>query len=201
MTDVEHLHDLLIVPTDGALYRIPASSKANEGFLPPQNVDFTDAAHRRVMRLARLNDARGKRGPAFAVLPNKPDPSTSQICCYLVNSENVRASNPWTKGAWNAEPDPDTLGLRQDLSHRTDGRLEVLIAGVTGNLFHLEFAEDAPQCALLRVLPLATESEAYGQLRNGVVAGTVYCNHTKTITPIVNITAFMPESPKEAMNP
>jgi len=189
MSNNEALHDLLVITDGPSLFRVPVESDGTGYKQVPCKVDFKDLAYRRVMRIANP----GARGPAFAVLPNKPDPSTSQISCYLINSENIRASNPWTKEAWNAEPDPDTTPLQEPIRPAADGRLDFLVAGSSGNVFRIQFNDDdVPGTPVVDVLPLGDETEVYIQLRNGLVSGSAHCFSAGSVLPLVNIAAIEP---------
>ena len=182
------VHDLLVIPSNNQLYRLKATSQEN-GYAPTvPPVGYQDTAYRKVMNIAQLGPGDAPRGPAFAVLPNKPDPSTSQICCYLINSQNLRAANPWTAEPWNSEPGDDASNAEAQLeANRFDGAdLDLLVAMADGRVLRVQ--EKHPIAAL----DLKEEGEVYTQLRNGLVAGTVYCKGADKVLPIVNITSLFP---------
>ncbi len=187
----EDVHDLLVIPSNKKLYRARAST---DGFATPTVLDFYDDDYRNVMNIAQVDEAVDPpRGPAFSVLPNKPDPSTSQISCYLVSSQHLRAANPWTTEAWSSEPNPKTTGLTPDPRPRDDAKvaLDFLVAGPDGTVSRVQGG------AAPKALPnLGEESEIYGQLRNGLVAGSVWCRQANAVLPIINITALFPKEAK-----
>ncbi|HYQ43744.1 MAG TPA: hypothetical protein VER11_17310 [Polyangiaceae bacterium] len=182
----EELHDLLVIPSNKKLFRIQANA---EGFENPQPLGFYDDNYRNVMNIAQAGDSTEPRGPAFSVLPNKPDPSTSQISCYLINSENLRAANPWTTAAWNSEPNPGKItDLVAEPRNLDAKKLDFLVAGPDGKVWRVQ-EDKAPT----ELPSLGVESEIFVQLRNGLVAGSVYCEAANTVLPLVNVTSLYPK--------
>jgi len=180
------IHDLLVIPSNKKLYRFQANA---DGFANPEPLSFFDDNYRNVINIARTGDPTQPRGPAFSVLPNKPDPSTSQICCYLVNSENIRAANPWTTAAWSSEPNPDKItSLQAEPRKRDDEPLDFLVAGPKGDVFRIQ-AGVAPKA----LADLELESEVFVQLRNGLVAGSAFCVAANKVLPLVNISSLFPK--------
>lgn len=184
MTATEEVHDLLVVPSNKKLYRFRAHGS---GFEQTAEVDFYVDEYRSIMSVAQPGTPDLPRGPAFAVLPNKPDPSTSQICCYLVNAANIRAANPWTAPEWNSEPDGKDKSMRLEPVAADDQPFSLLVATAKGRVFLVTEA-GVPQ-----ELDLALESEIFCTLRNGLVAGSVYCRAAKGVLPIVNVTSLFPK--------
>lgn len=182
----EELHDLLVIPSNKKLYRIQANA---DGFENPQTLTFYDDNYRNVMNIAQAGDSTEPRGPALSVLPNKPDPSTSQISCYLINSENIRAANPWTTAAWNSEPNPGKItDLVDEPRTRDADDLDFLVAGPNGKVWRVQEQQNPIELA-----DLGVEGEIFVQLRNGLVAGSVYCQDAKKVLPLVNITSLYPK--------
>lgn len=215
--DSQH-HDVLIVPPKGVVeasefFRVPvtkdeSSSEVGQYRDPPERMDAEDWGQRKVLSAAFPEqhgplEYRGlKRGPAFSVLPIKPEPaSTSCVACYLVAADNVNYPNPWTHGLWNS---PTAQEDEQPLSSPTD--LDVLLAAGQGKVLRLHVADlsdweaggetiafrraDGTAVATLEAIDLGREAEVWGQLRNGCVAGRVLLAEEGRVVPLVNITSL-----------
>jgi hypothetical protein len=190
----EQVHDLFIIPANQKLYHLAANLDTDRaGYVQAKAVDFADPAFRKAMNIARLqeNGQEPARGPALAILPNKPDPSTSQICCFLVNVENARAANPWTAAEWSNEPDGKNEDLKEPVLN-SNGVLKVLLAGATGKVFLVELNENLEKVTRCESLDLNLEGEIYVQLRNGAVAGSARSStEGGAVLPLVNVTSLM----------
>jgi len=184
MAAPEEVHDLLVVPSNKKLYRFKAHGT---GFEPTAEVDFYVDEYRSIMSVAQPGTPDLPRGPAFAVLPNKPDPATSQICCYLVNAANIRAANPWTADGWNSEPDGKPKSLTFEPNPADDEDFSLLVATAKGRVFLVTEGEEPKE------IELGLESEIFCSLRNGLVAGSVYCQAAGRVLPIVNVTSLFPK--------
>jgi hypothetical protein len=198
------IHDLLIIPANGALYRCKANPNSENtapaqagGYdaSPVQQLSFRDPAHRKTLNVARPRldaDDNRTRGPAFAILPNKVDPATSQICCYLVNAENARGNNPWTRDAWSSEPDGKDNSLPATATGPRPELLEVLLAGSTGQVHYVALDDSTGNVVNGPLkLNLGTEGEVFSLLRNGLVVGSALCNEVNRVLPLVNLTALI----------
>jgi hypothetical protein len=171
-------HDVLIFPNPGIVgtaecYRIPVvkedqpahDRRRGEFVLPPERWDLRAFGQRRALSIARPHHADGgePRGPAFAVLPIKPEPaSVSAGTCYLINAENFTSPNLWTVEEWNDDP------LGEDyLTPQHPEAFEVLIAAPWGKVFHLKIAhhERWPSG------PLQIEYKAGGSAATGHAGG------------------------------
>jgi hypothetical protein len=199
-------HDLLIINPDGVLHRLQVEKRQdhpNEGryVTAPEAAHYRDAGHRKVFNIARaqaFSDAgsalddppgtRNDRGPAFAMLPVKPEPASSNWTCYLINAQRLAYKNPWTQAAWNDEPDPG--GPEQGSVERTApnrGDFELLVAGPAGDVFLVRSQGKSRSVSLV---DLSQEQDIWSLLRNGCVVGTAeYYNHpdgAPKVVPLVN---------------
>lgn len=195
----QDVHDLLIIPNDQKLYRLSATpvghGQAGYQGQCASEVRFEDTGYRKATSIARKgSDGKGQRGPAFAVLPNKPDASASQVSCYLINAENFRAANAWTQTEWSSEPDGEDKGLTPAGVAPVGDLVELVIATGSGRVYLLSFRERGQLNSVLTELrQLNLEGEIYEQLRNGVVAGSVWVEQAKRVVPIVNVSSLAKE--------
>ncbi|HKU41983.1 MAG TPA: hypothetical protein VJR89_27685 [Polyangiales bacterium] len=183
-------HNLLIIPDNGQLYKMERKA---EGFAASTTVPYYDKAYRKVMSIARppkTDPAQESRGPAFAILPTKPDPATSQICCYLVNAANVRATNAWTVDAWNSEPKDEAAAPATNVAVGKAASVDVLLALETGQVVRIQVDRDLDRAEL----DLSKEGEIYTQLRNGLVAGTAYSVTAGKVLPLINLASLAPQA-------
>jgi hypothetical protein len=190
---LESVHDAFIIPSNGKLHHFKASMADNnlgEYDSPPEVLERQHTAFRRTMNIARLGDEENPRGPALAVLPRKPDPATSQICCYLVNSENIRAANAWTIPAWNSEPSEEDGSLSARQQEQT-WPLELLVADASPQVLRVTLTQDGGgiEAAVTRV-DLSLEGELFNQLRCGLVAGRVRLSSGDEL-PVVNAASLV----------
>lgn len=188
----EDKHDILIIPRNGVLYRVPC--QGDGGFSESVGATFTpdQAGARRSMNIVRPagETAPGPAwGPAFATVPKKPEPPTAQVCCYVVNTEHVRASNPWTHAAWNAEPQDENRDLKAPVAELSE-TLEFMVAGSLGDVYRVAL-DQRQLTAQVSALELKREAAVYTSLRNGLVAGSAPCvGAYGEILPLINLTAL-----------
>jgi hypothetical protein len=238
-------HDVLVITPAGVsnpeeLFRFPVvrMSGGVQGGLPdefsedivdveegsyvdaPEKLDFYDYTQRKTISFARPHDwgARGSaRGPAFATLPVKPEPS-ADFCglCYMINTQNLNFRNAWTAEEWS-----QVDGLNLLPSPTVDAEaFDVLLAGPQGRVFwaHIELGkrdtqswklgerrqlldENGKSGGFVECLDLRYQSEIWNQLRNGCVLGRALLEQRftraetakKQIVPLVNVTTLMPE--------
>jgi hypothetical protein len=189
-------HDVLVYSSNKELYRLPVEKAgANTGSYtqPPQKLSMIDAGYRKVDSIARYEES--ARGAGFAVLPNKPDPQSSQMSCYVINPQNFRTTTPWTATEWSSADDKRDDGIAIDLTEWQADAFEVLVAAPLGQVYFLRKEAGKP-AEVTPVKTMEREGELWTQLRNGVVVGTVrYVGHPDgpTIVPLFNVTALKPE--------
>jgi len=203
-------HDLLIIPklrpenagaadTPSGLLRL--SVKQDGHFEESTPLSVQDKGGRKAYNIARPGQG---YGPAFAVLPIRPEPGTQSDTCYLINTENMFLPNPWTAADWDVLPpegvegaaatqggeppaDPDAARWRPD-------GFDLLVAGPRGKVFRV-------QCdgSLGTVTPidLKHETDIWSQLREGLIVGTTKTSHGEVL-PIVNVTGL---DTKEGVEP
>lgn len=137
-------------------------------------------------------------GPAFALAPTRPEPAAQNGTCIIVNQEHVRIRNVWTAARLSSEParqadgqqaapvstEPDEYTQRLPDADRATS-FELLVAASQGKVFHVQ-GDLAPR----ELGDLANESEIWYQLRNGFVAGSVYCRQLARVLPMVNVAAL-----------
>lgn len=187
-------HDLLLITPKGEYHRFPVETAGDDSgsfVRAPTRPDMAAAGSRKILNLARRGHGDSRRGPAFALLPVKPEPAGSACgLCYLVNAENLRAHNPWVSAAWN-----DSAIADAPASAEAD-EFEVLIAGPAGKVYHVQKHADAEQPSVRRV-DMSGESEIWSQLRNGCIAGAAeYTHHPAReprVVPLVNVTSLTPD--------
>jgi hypothetical protein len=221
------LHDILLIPpapkndapatTPEEFYRF-AVVKVTDGALrrgtyphAPEVWNRNDVGQRKVYGIAHPEQVQSygtssdARGPAFAVMPIKPEPGSSSCAfCYLINAQQVLSPNAWTAEEWNAPGGPDfdaeananrtevevllalprgiVLRLRVTDLHRLDtfpARATVATATADGVTYELE------------PVALKNESEIWGELRNGCIAGRVFHRQRDRVIPLLNVTALM----------
>lgn len=194
---LERVHDAFLIPENGRIYKFEAAKSAGSGSelgsfsAPPVELGPNEEGYRRVRNAAQLGEVDKPRGPALSVLPRKPDPATSQICCYLVNGKNIRASNVWTVPAWNSEPTSDDRGLLHPASEPSPA-LEILVAGGAPEVYKVRIESSGQGLSVsAAAVDLGREGELYGQLRDGLVAGTVWYEAESKVLPVVNTCALM----------
>lgn len=188
----EH-HDVLVVTREGEYHRFPVERRGEqEGRFvqPPVRPDLEAPGTRKVLNLARAGEPERPRGPAFAVLPIKPEPAGSAVCtCYLINVENLSPSNPWVADAWSDN------AIAQQPRSSADASLDVLLAGPGGVVYHVH-TPAAGGAPTVRAVDLTDEVEIWSQLRNGCIAGAAeYAHHPDEpgrIIPLVNVTGLAP---------
>lgn len=193
-------HDVLLIPRllpvqlagqpkpgSGMLKMSVKESGDYEASIP---LSVEDAGGRKAYSVARPSD---DYGPAFAVLPIRPEPGTQSDTCYLINTENLFLPNPWTATDWDAlppegeqeNPGPAAAQNQPDPeSWREDG-FDLLVAGPRGRVFRVRCDGHRGQ---VEEIALAQESELWAQLREGLIVGTA--KHDNEILPIVNVTSL-----------
>lgn len=221
MLEPEEFYRFPVVKVDPNAKRGKGSRKGKSGSLTghyvdrPERWNRLDVGQRKVVHIARPNQgekhapAQELRGPAFAVMAVKPEPGASSCAwCYLVNAENFLAPNAWTAEEWDAPGAPDLPAA----PHAEDTQAEVLLALPRGivvrftvsNLDRLDAVLADPTSELdpasvtangvtydVEPVRLNNESEIWGQLRNGCIAGRVLHHQTERVVPIVNVTSLM----------
>jgi hypothetical protein len=187
-------HDVLVYSSKNELYRLPVEKDGPDlgGYTKePKKLNMLDAGYRKVDSIARYQD--GTRGAGFAVLPNKPDPQSSQMSCYVINPQNFKTTTPWTATEWSSADDRRDDGIAIDLTPWKADAFEVLVAAPLGQVYFLR--KEAGAAATVTPVDLQREGELWTQLRNGVVVGTVrYVGHPAgpTVVPLFNVTAVKP---------
>lgn len=204
--DTPH-HDVLIINQQGILHRVPVEKRLghpNEGryLAAPETAHFRESGHRKVFNIAHAHsssagpDGQGNNpstasGPAFALLPIKPEPASSNWTCYLINAQRLNYRNPWTIEAWNDEPDDEETADGSAQAAETDA-FELLIAGPRGDVYHVQkpAGQDLPA---VKKVNLQNEQDVWGQLRNGCVVGTAefYNQGEPRVVPLVNTTCLV----------
>jgi len=199
---VSHIHDLfLITKADGQAADRLSHIKVDAAGIPDKlerDVGFDYPGHRKVMKLAQPSGRDIMRGAGFTILPNRPDPDTSQMCCFLVNARNLRDVNPWNATEWSQSEDHVDNSLPLDKDFATTS-FEALLAGPGGEVYYVQRADADAQIKRLSPEELAVESELWVQLRNGLVAGCVAYQGCPSgagrIVALMNMTAVMPKAP------
>jgi len=198
-------HDVLVYSSQGDLYQVPVVQPPPKGAPAPVEGDpapgsyatipkpltMRDSGYRKVDSIARYENS--ARGAGFAVLPNKPDPQSSQMSCYLINPQNFQTTTPWTATEWSSAEDKQDDGIALDLSRWEADAFEFLVAVPLGKVYFARKLVDEPPTFTL--VDLAKEGEIWTQLRNGLVVGTVkYVGHPKgpTIVALFNQTSVTP---------
>ncbi len=178
----------------------------------PELWNQRDTGQRKVFNIANpeRDDGAGQqgqaRGPAFAIMPVKPEPSASSCAfCYLVNAQDVLAPNAWTAEEWDA-PGGDDLSAGP---HANATEAEALLALPRGivlrikatGLENLDVLPNEVQPATvdhlgvtyeIEPVRLNNETEIWSQLRNGCIAGRVYHRKRNRVIPLLNLTSLMP---------
>lgn len=229
--DDSEFHDVLVIPPkrrdggtvipDGQFYRFPVvkvdppgsgTSRAGKYGARPELWDRSDMAQRKIAGIASPEGEGTRLGPAFAVVPIKPEPGSSSCgWCYLVNAKNLISKNAWTAEEWSAPGAPDLEGAETANAKE----LEVLLALSRGivvrfrasNLDALDPFPGAVEPASvtkhgvtyeIEPVRLNNESDIWTQLRNGSIAGRARYHQGKRIVPLVNVTSLMDPSDREA---
>jgi hypothetical protein len=186
---------------------IPVSTaQPGEFTAPPEKWDPQDLGARKVLSVAYPGGLReSDRGPAFAILPVKPDPGSSSFpTCFVVNVNHLKTPNLWTAEEWNDGPSGPDFATP---AHNDD--FEVLLAAPRGKVFRLKItglSDWEGVCQLpqgrgeIECVQLGNQAEIWAQLRNGCIAGRVAYHETipdngasRRILPLVNITALTPD--------
>jgi hypothetical protein len=138
------LHDILLippVPKDGVSVKV-TDGALRKGTYPhaPEVWDRGDVGQRKVYGIAHPDQVRSDgaseepRGPAFAVMPIKPEPGSSSCAfCYLINAQQVLSPNAWTAEEWNAPGGPDFAAE----ANANSSEVEVLLALPRGVVLRL----------------------------------------------------------------
>jgi len=210
-------HDLLVINPDGVLHRFQVEKRQNhpnEGryVSAPEAAHYREPGHRKVFNIAHAHpyseNSTGAaataavravtssaqssivpqdRGPAFAMLPVKPEPASSNWACYLINAQRLAYKNPWTTVAWNDEPEPTAKAEDGNGTGVAPASgFELLVAGPAGDVYYVNSSGSTPA---ITPIDLDQEQDIWSQLRNGCVVGTAeYYNHRNgpKVIPLVN---------------
>lgn len=177
----------------------------------PEVWSHNDIGQRKVFAIAHPDvmdnegRAHGSRGPAFAIMPVKPEPGSSSCAfCYLINAQQVLSPNAWTAEEWNAPGGPDFEAEAN--ANKTEA--EVLLALPRGivlrlratNLDNLDAFPSPTKIATVtehgvtyEIEPIAlnNEAEIWSELRNGCIAGRVFHRGRARVIPLLNVTSLM----------
>jgi hypothetical protein len=203
----DDMHDVIILPkvrksgeatspSRRPVFRFPilrtndADTNRSAGeYDPPQKLGPEESGGRKARSLAAPDE---DFGPAFAVAPTRPEPAAQNGTCIIVNQEHIRVRNVWTAARLSAEPgeaasgpfEPDEYKAELPDLDREVG-FELLVAANHGIVYHAR-GDGAP----IPLADLGNESEIWYQLRNGFIAGSVYCRQLKRVLPMVNVAAL-----------
>lgn len=235
-TDTE-LHDILLIPpapkndipatTPEEFYRFPVvkvtDGALRKGTYPhvPEVWDRQDVGQRKVYGIAHPDQVRSDgipadaRGPAFAIMPIKPEPGSSSCAfCYLINAQQILSPNAWTAEEWDA---PGARDLEAEANAtRTDA--EALLALPRGVVLRLRVTDldaldtfpSSPKVATvtadgvtyeLQPVALKNETEIWSELRNGCIAGRVFHRQRGRVIPLLNVTSLMRTEPARGGTP
>jgi hypothetical protein len=226
--DPTPFHDVLVIGPQGAqddnefyrvpVVKVPGTSKERPGSYVdnPETLDLYDYSARRTLSIARPQrwgdtTADEPRGPAFGTLPVKREPAaTACLTCYLVDAENFTHRNAWTAEEWNDLDDEDL----PPAPTADDPRLEAVLAGPRGAVFHLnlDLTSDwtpgdvvpiGDGLGTIEQVDLRHEMEIWNQLRNGLVAGSALRTGgtgKPRVVPLVNITSLTPDEASAAVS-
>jgi hypothetical protein len=156
-------------------------------------VDATAEGARKVYGIARPGAPdKDTYGPAFAILPIRPDPGSQSDTCFLINTENLFLPNPWTAADWDAfdiagsagpgAPSP-SADVQPDPAW-SPTMPPFLVAGPEGNVYFVDVV--AGQVTPVRDLRL--QPSIWTQLREGLIVGTVFYNGR--VTALFNIASL-----------
>jgi hypothetical protein len=198
-------HDVLLIPPlvpeserlpsgQSKMLRMPIL--ADGGYGPSEWLDFKERGARKVYNIARPAVAdEPQRGPGFSVLPIRPDPGSQYETCFLINTENLVLPNPWSAADWDSFDDGEggTPARAPSVdpeaaAEATPAAFELLVAGPGGKVFHVTCPDGVNVTG--SPVSLELEPEIWGQLREGVVAGTVRYAKVDRVVPIVNVTSL-----------
>jgi hypothetical protein len=162
-------------------------------------LNVRDSGGRKVYDIARPGP---NHGPAFAVLPIRPEPGTQADTCYLINTENLFLPNPWTARDWDAPPlegdihsdlPPDsqpaaTTPASDDGSSPWPAEgFELLVAGPRGKVFLVRCDGSSGS---IQEIDVSRETDIWSQLREGLIVGTVQYAAEQRVVPMVNVTSL-----------
>lgn len=196
-------HDVIILPKNAVAPRVGVGhaavqrfkiNRATGRYLPPEELP----AHVSGGRKARSLGAPGEGyGPGISLAPTRPEPAAQNGTCIIVNQQHLRICNAWTAARLDNEPPqrptdasatvPDEPDIYREKLPLRDQKsdFEMLVASGQGKVFLVKSnAEPEP-------LDLTHESEIWYQLRNGFVAGSVYCEKIKGVLPMVNVLSLV----------
>jgi hypothetical protein len=195
-------HDVLVIPrllptavenANGPKGMLKMSVQPDGEYAKSVIVDATDEGARKVYGIARPgapdNDA---YGPAFAILPIRPDPGSQSDTCFLINTENLFLPNPWTAADWDAfdvsgaagpgAPEPSTDVPANPAWSRTTPPF--LIAGPEGKVYLVDVGANR----IVELPDLRLQTAIWTQLREGLVVGTVV--YEGRVTALFNIASL-----------
>jgi hypothetical protein len=192
-------HDVLVIPPDGVLHRMRVNKKGTPAYTKRPDRPLRDnAGYRKVMAIAQGTISTSGEpvsdepaGAGFAVMPVKPEPTTSSMTCFLINQNNLSIENDWTSAEWNDEPSGEA---QQALAWSPD-EFDAYLAGPQGKVFWVH--RQGGKTTIEELASLATESDVWGALRNGVIAGRVYSNALGKVVPLLNVTALLGRPARE----
>ena len=195
-------HDVLVIPrllptaienANGPRGMLKMSVQPDGQYAESVIVDATDDGARKVYGIARPgapdNDA---YGPAFAILPIRPDSGSQSDTCFLINTENLFLPNPWTAADWDAfdvsgsagpgAPVPSTDVPADPAWSRTTPPF--LVAGPDGRVYFVDVGANR----IAEVPDLRLQTSIRSQLREGLIVGTVVFEGR--VTPLFNIASL-----------
>jgi hypothetical protein len=202
-TRLAEAHDVLLIPPirtekevtpDNRSKMLRMEIKEDGSYKASTWLDPDAEGARKVYNIARPGpDDEPTRGPGFGVLPIRPEPGSQFNTCFLINTDNLRLPNPWTAAYWDA---PDQSGELPPQRHTLwsgsaaiDG-FELLVATPQGKVFFVRGGSSQGDADRIDELDMSLEPEIWGQLREGVIVGTVMCVALNRIVPLVNPTAL-----------
>jgi hypothetical protein len=205
-------HDVIILPKNVVkpeiagqkqmvVQRFPID-RENGSYDGPEDLRVQIPGGRKARALAAPDES---YGPGLLVAPTRPEPAAQNGTCIIINQEHVRVRNAWTAARLNSEPqvvvsnDPAAVAVAaaenqliepdiylQPIPNRDrDEKFEMLIASGGGKIYYVRDGQ-APE----PLENLGNEGEIWYQLRNGFVAGSVFCRQHGKVLPMVNVLAI-----------
>jgi hypothetical protein len=195
-------HDVLVIPrllptaiekAHGPKGMLKMPVQQDGQYDQSQIVDATDEGARKVYGIARPGAPdKDIYGPAFAILPIRPDPGSQSDTCFLINTENLFLPNPWTAADWDAfdiagSAGPGAPSPSRDIPEDpawSPTMPPFLVAGPGGNVYFVDVAAGR----ITAVPDLRLQTSIWTQLREGLVVGTVL--YQGRVTALFNIASL-----------